>query len=153
VRPATLLPVIAESGLWALVMLVSVGWATARLFALQVGHEPLGALDKLVMAAGAGFHEEVVFRVALFAGGTRALRRSTRLASWAALCWAAVLSAVLFAGVHHVGPMADSFTWPRFTFRALAGIFLSGLFAWRGFAVAVYTHALYDVLVFFSFGE
>jgi membrane protease YdiL (CAAX protease family) len=122
------------------------------LFALQLGAEPLGALDKLVMAAGAGFHEEVVFRGVTFAGGAALLQRFGGLNRWAALAWAAIGSAMLFAAVHHLGPMADLFTWPRFTFRALAGMFLSGLFAWRGFAVAVYTHALYDMLVFFSFG-
>jgi hypothetical protein len=34
-----------------------------------------------------------------------------------------------------------------FTFRLLAGVFFGLLFWFRGFAVAVYTHALYDVYV------
>ncbi|MBI2536635.1 MAG: CPBP family intramembrane metalloprotease, partial [Gemmatimonadetes bacterium] len=32
-----------------------------------------------------------------------------------------------------------------FTFRAVAGLVLSGLFAARGFGITAWTHALYDV--------
>jgi len=34
-----------------------------------------------------------------------------------------------------------------FTFRFLAGILFGLLFWFRGFAVAVYTHAIYDIVV------
>ena len=34
---------------------------------------------------------------------------------------------------------------PAFTFRAVAGLLLSGLYVARGFGIAAWTHALYDV--------
>jgi hypothetical protein len=54
---------------------------------------------------------------------------------------------VLFSGAHYVGPLGDSFALPSFTFRFLFGLALNVLFLWRGFGVAAWTHALYDVMV------
>ena len=64
-----------------------------------------------------------------------------------ALGWAAVASSLLFSAVHYVGPYADAWTPFSFAFRFLAGMVFAALYAVRSFAVAVYTHALYDVLV------
>ena len=41
----------------------------------------------------------------------------------------------------------NHFTFGSFTFRLLAGIVFGVLFKLRGFAVAVYTHAFYDIFV------
>jgi hypothetical protein len=41
--------------------------------------------------------------------------------------------------------MGDAFTVPSFTFRAIAGLLLSGLYVARGFGIAAWSHALYDV--------
>lgn len=150
-------PVLAESTLWALLMLFSVGWAVQQLVphvifdfdALQVGAMSMGPLTKLVMAAGAGFHEELVFRVALFGGGALALQRVPALAGWKAVVIAAIVAAIFFSGIHYVGELSDDFTFTSFFFRFLAGIYLTVVFRFRGFAVAVYTHAIYDLMVFF----
>lgn len=160
VRATALGPVLVESGAWAAVMLVTVGWMTAQLqaaLALAVA-PPLGPLapamgpvDKLVMAAGAGFHEEVVFRVALLSGGRELLMRLWRMAPAPALVLSLLASSLLFALAHHVGAGADPIEMSAFLFRGLAGLFLAGVYLLRGFAVVVYTHALYDVLVFFFF--
>ena len=58
---------------------------------------------------------------------------------------AVVLSALIFSGFHYIGPYGDAFTTPSFTFRAIAGLLLSGLYVTRGFGIAAWTHALYDV--------
>jgi hypothetical protein len=34
-------------------------------------------------------------------------------------------------------------------FRAIAGVFFSGLYLLRGFGITAWTHALYDVLLLF----
>jgi len=161
VRPIALLPTVLESGIWAIAMLLSVGYATARLTAalslpvpvpaLASGHAlaQLGPIDKLVLAAGAGFHEELAFRVLLFSGGALALMRIARMRPARAYVLAAVLSAVVFAFVHHLGPYGEPLALAPFVFRTLAALYLTLVYAARGFAVAVYTHALYDVLVFF----
>jgi hypothetical protein len=155
VRPRALLPIVAESVLWAVVMLALVGWAVQRVLPplalpASVGAQTLelGPLEKIVMAAGAGFHEEVTFRVLLFSGGARLLQL-LRMPWLGAFALAALLSSLGFAFVHHLGPTGEGLTLTALSFRTLAGLYLSGLYAARGFAVAVYTHALYDVLVFF----
>jgi hypothetical protein len=182
VRPQALLPIVAESAVWAVLMLVSVGWAVQSVMpALQLlassatapvlpggalfdGIAPalrggatlsvgaaaaqLGPIEKIVMAAGAGFHEEVTFRVILFSGAARLLT-SLGTRALPAFLLTALLSSLVFAFVHHLGAAGEGLTVAAFSFRTLAGLYLCALYAARGFAVAVYTHALYDVLVFF----
>jgi len=149
IRPAKLLPVVGESVLWSVVMLLLLGWATNQIFAQQIGERALGPVEKIVMAAGAGFHEELIFRVGLFAGGTWLLSRAKKLGpTWAAVI-AAIVSSLLFSTMHYVGALGDTISIVSFTFRVLAGLYLAALYRFRGFAVAVYTHAFYDVLVFF----
>ena len=58
-----------------------------------------------------------------------------------------VLSAVLFSVVHYIGPMGDYFTLDSFLFRFLFGLILNGIYVTRGFGVAAWTHALYDVII------
>ncbi len=149
IKPAELLPVLGESVLLAVVMLFLVGWATHQLFDWQAGPRAMGPLEKVVMAAGAGFHEELVFRVGLFAGGTLALRKLAKLSEARSAWIAAIASSLIFSGVHYVGPLGDDFQLISFTFRFLAGLYLAAVYRFRGFAVAVYTHAIYDVIVFF----
>ncbi|HHH30085.1 MAG TPA: CPBP family intramembrane metalloprotease [Polyangiaceae bacterium] len=150
IKAAELLPVLGESVVLALLMSVTVGWATARLVGAQTGPPPMGPLEKLVMAAGAGFHEEIVFRVLIFSGGTwllkRAMKESSELKPALAM---ALLSSLVFSAIHYVGPYGDPFALGSFVFRALAGLYLVGVYRWRGFAVAVYTHMIYDLVVFF----
>jgi membrane protease YdiL (CAAX protease family) len=153
-RPAELLPVLGESVVLAVLMSALVGWTTQKLLdwqigPLQVGPVALGPLEKLVMAAGAGFHEELVFRVGFFAGGTLTIARLTRLSEAKAAWVAALLSSLIFSAVHYVGPMGDELSLVSFTFRVLAGLFLVAVYRLRGFAVAVYTHTIYDLIVFF----
>jgi Type II CAAX prenyl endopeptidase Rce1-like len=154
VRPAALLPVAAESALWAVLLLLSVGWATAHIApALATGARlGLGPFDRLVMAAGAGFHEELSFRVVLLSGGALFLRHALGAPAVRAWLLCALGSSFLFAFAHHVGPQGEGLTVTALCFRTLAGVFLSLLYGARGFAVAVYTHAFYDLLVFFALG-
>lgn len=107
----------------------------------------LPMLTRVVIALGAGVNEEVVFRLLGFSGflalGKRLLGRESATLVLAGL----IGSSLLFAAAHHLGPGAEAWALDRFVFRALAGLFLGLLHRYRGFAVAVYTHVLYDVLV------
>lgn len=60
---------------------------------------------------------------------------------------AALVGALVFSAVHYVGAFGDPFALPSFTFRFLLGLVLNGLYLTRGFGVAAWTHALYDVFV------
>jgi membrane protease YdiL (CAAX protease family) len=149
IHKSELLPMLGESAILAALMSLTVGWATARLFDWQVGPPAMNPVEKLVMAAGAGFHEELVFRVLLFGGGTFALAKLTPLGERTSAMIVAVVSSLLFSAIHYVGPFGDPFTIVSFGFRFLAGLYLAAVYRFRGFAVAVYTHAIYDVIVFF----
>lgn len=152
IRPAEFLPMLGESAVLAVLMTFVVRWTTNQLFDWQIGGTTMGPLEKLVMAAGAGFHEELVFRVGLFAGGTWLLTKLAKVAEWKAAVVAGVASSLVFSAIHYIGPFGDDWSIVSFTFRALAGMYLAGVYRLRGFAVAVYTHAIYDVLVFFILG-
>lgn len=148
-------PVLIESAIWAVAMGFVVGSASTRLVgALAAGSElaRLGPVEKVVLAAGAGFHEELAFRVVLFSGAALALQRVAGLGAIRAHLVAALGAALVFAAVHHIGPFGEPITLLAVVFRTLAGLYLTLVYAARGFAVAVYAHALYDVLVFFGQG-
>lgn len=103
---------------------------------------PQGA--QLVVSLGAGLYEELLFRVLLVSGliwiGNRlGLGKGPRIGA------AIFLSALIFSAFHYVGPYGDVLTLSSFTFRAIAGVLLSGLYVARGFGIAAWTHALYDV--------
>jgi hypothetical protein len=103
---------------------------------------PLGT--QLVVSLGAGLYEELLFRVLLVSG---LLWLGLKL-EWrrpVAIAVAVVGSALIFSAFHYIGPYGDQFTMPSFTFRAIAGLLLSGLYVARGFGIAAWTHALYDV--------
>jgi len=149
IHPTRLFPVLAESTGLAILMLVTVGWFTAQVFSNQVGGMAMGPVEKLVMASGAGFHEELVFRVGLFAGTAALLERWKPEKRTLIVLAAALGSSLVFSAVHYVGAFGDPFQLTSFTFRVLTGLFLCTVYQLRGFAVAVYTHTMYDLLVFF----
>ena len=62
-----------------------------------------------------------------------------------AVATAIIASALIFSVFHYVGPFGDPLTLPSFTFRAVAGLVLSGLYVARGFGIVAWSHALYDI--------
>jgi hypothetical protein len=100
-----------------------------------------------MVSLGAGLYEELLFRV-LVVGALAALaRRSWGWAPWAAGALAAVVGALIFSAFHYIGPYGDPLTLGSFTFRAIAGLVFSGLYLVRGFGIAAWSHALYDVVL------
>ena len=57
------------------------------------------------------------------------------------------MGALLFSAVHYIGALGDAFTLPSFMFRFLFGLALNVVFLVRGFGIAAWTHALYDVMI------
>lgn len=103
---------------------------------------PLGT--QLVVSLGAGLYEELLFRV-LLVSGLLALGTALGWKRWLNVTVAILGSALIFSGFHYVGPYGDALELPSFTFRAIAGVLLSGLYVSRGFGITAWTHALYDV--------
>ena len=141
---------LAESAVYAMLLGGVVSALTSLLLSPMLsaaqGAEParLSLTGQLVLSLGAGIYEELLFRVLLVSGllalGLRlGWRRSGAVAA------AVVVAALVFSAFHYIGPMGDAFTLASFTFRAIAGLLLSGLYVARGFGIAAWTHALYDV--------
>jgi membrane protease YdiL (CAAX protease family) len=104
-------------------------------------------LDKLVLSLGAGVWEELVFRLLALGGLAWLFDRALKLRSWIAIVLAFALSSVLFAAAHHAGPHGEPFRLGAMVYRTCAGLVFATLYQLRGFAIAVYTHTLYDVYV------
>jgi membrane protease YdiL (CAAX protease family) len=144
-------PVILESVVWALTMGSLIVFVMTKVLGISPrlagGIEGQGLVTRFVMSLGAGVYEESVFRLGLLSGVAFVLENVVRIARWAALLGALVLSSVVFSAMHHLPPYGDPLVLGPFVFRVLAGIFFGLLFWRRGFAVAVYTHAFYDIFV------
>ena len=165
-----------EGVLYAVVMRLVAGYAVAQLLAAVAGGD-LGMIGLMnaapalsssveaagtstvmserlagaVMSLGAGFYEELVFRVGIYGvGGLLILflfnitGQAMRLFS--RILWALVAAAV-FSGWHYVGALSDDFDLTTFSFRAICGLVFTAIYHFRGFAPAVWTHALYDLWV------
>jgi len=102
---------------------------------------------QLMVSLGAGVYEELVFRVILVSALARLATAGFGWGPWVAGVFATVLGALVFSAFHYIGPMGDTLRLGSFLFRMVAGLLLSGLFLLRGFGIAAWTHALYDVLL------
>jgi len=148
---ATIIPVLLESVVWALTMGSVIVFIMTKILGipprLAVGVEGQGLLTRFVMSLGAGVYEETVFRLGLMNGLDVLLEKAFKVVRWVALLTALLFSAAVFSAAHHLPPYGDPLALGPFVFRLLAGIFFGLLFSRRGFAVAVYTHAFYDIFV------
>ncbi len=163
VQPRVFAGMMAESVLLALLFGGVVAAATASVLdtltlsvppvALQTGGAAaagaasFGGATWLMLSLGAGLYEELMFRVLIVSGLGWLLTRGLGWRTGAAMAAAIATSALVFAAAHYVGPLGDAWAIESFTFRLIAGLALSGLYAARGFGIAAWTHALYDVWV------
>ena len=138
-----------EAAAYAIAMRLVAGWVVGKLALAQA--QLTGGFTGLVMSAGAGFYEEIAFRVVLYGLGTRLILMlfpavdpiRPRLIK---LGWA-VAAAAAFSGWHYVGALGEPFELRSFVFRFVCGFVFTVIYEFRGFAPAVWTHALYDVWV------
>lgn len=141
--------IVLESALYAVVIAGIVSRIVALVFsgvALAGSDLSFGLFTNLALSIGAGLYEELVFRVILV-GGLFAVLKALLRQPVTAYVFAALIGAAIFSWVHYVGPLGDSFEWASFSFRFLFGLALNVVFLLRGFGVAAWTHALYDVFV------
>ncbi len=119
---------------------------TRFILSLQAGwqQQAIGMMPDLLQAIGAGIYEELLFRLIMM-GSLLILFRQLlpdKIGIQAAI--ALIVSSLIFAVFHYVS--WESVTWQSFFFRFFAGLILGVIFLTRNFAVAVYTHAFYDIL-------
>jgi hypothetical protein len=156
---------LVEGIVLAVLMRLAGGFAVNKVFAAAAPAglaAPAGTFTNLVMSLGAGFYEEIAFRVILFgtgaklwvrlfAGQTMGVLSGVRpplgvktilvFALWSLAC------AIAFSGIHYVGSLGDPFEARSFLYRAVLGLVLTLIYLTRGFATAVWAHAIYDVWV------
>ncbi len=147
-------------------VLESLGYGAVLIFVAQLHHSLLAiesnpAATALVSARdavsyiGAGIYEELVFRLILLPVLVVGLRL-LGTPQWKSLTLSVVICSLVFAAAHHrfeIGAngwltcVGEPFVWSVFWFRFTAGAVFSLLFLFRGFGIAVGSHALYDILV------
>jgi CAAX prenyl protease-like protein len=135
-RMEVALPVVLEAAIYAFTLGAAISLVLHHLLGLGLG------AGSTISALGAGVHEELVFRLGLLAGCVSLLRNRR-----AAFPIALVVSSLLFAAAHHIGPHGEPLTAHAFAFRALAGCAFGAIFWYRSLAHAVYAHVLYDLVV------
>jgi len=145
--------ILVESALYAVIVAFIVSVIIGSIFAMapaggagSLQLDSQGLWMKLSLSIGAGIYEELVFRL-LLVGGLYWLLSLVFPKKTAAYIIAAIIGAVVFSAVHYTGVFGDTFTLPSFFFRFFFGLFLNVIFLVRGFGIAAWTHALYDVMV------
>jgi hypothetical protein len=139
--------VAVEGALYAVLMRFAGAYAVGS---LRLGLPGAGGpFAGVVMSLGAGFYEEIMFRAGLFGLGAlgikilfgKGIQGIALMAGWA------LVAAAVFAGWHYIGALGDPWDVRSFVFRTVCGLVLTAIYVFRGFAPAVWTHALYDVWV------
>lgn len=121
--------------------------ASTVFFAIDLPQLSAGAAHRYLLALGAGVYEELVFRLVLLGGGAALLSKVFMWERRWSVGLMLVLSSLVFAAAHHIGPYRDPVESYSFIYRAVCGMLLGIVFLARGFGVAVWTHAIYNALV------
>jgi hypothetical protein len=101
---------------------------------------------KLVVAAGAGFYEEAFFRFIILGAVFYLAKEVGKLRPFTAGALALVVSGACFSAAHFLGG-AETPELGTFIYRLAAGMILGLVFLTRGFGVAAWTHAIYDLYI------
>ena len=121
---------------------------------LQSGNVPHTGtlLASMVTGVGAGIYEELVFRLILICVLMLFFQDLLGVEHRVSVILSILISAGLFSAHHHYVfldgqlTLSTQFNWTAFGFRATAGVYFAGLFAVRGFGIAVGTHVFYDIM-------
>jgi len=103
---------------------------------------------EMLLAAGAGIYEELLFRLLLLSVLAYVFRKVVSAKPMLHNTLAILLSAAIFS-LYHYWTYADVPSVDSFLFRLYAGSILGILFVLRGVGVSVYTHAFYNLFLLF----
>lgn len=141
------LAMLIEAAVYAFLLALLISTVVNNLLMIQAEPvESLNTMQKIALSLGAGLYEELFFRVILVSALLYVFKklfneRGLIVAS------AMILAAFLFSLAHYVGELGDPFTLGSFLFRFFFGLSLNAIYIWRGFGMAAWTHAIYDVMV------
>ncbi len=171
--PSKLVQMVCEGAVYGVLLRQGASWMLGNLgpIAGAVGAvgsvaAPMDASEAVVLSAGAGFYEELLFRVLIYGLGAKVLVwwttreeialigpgvRVSLKSGFVMLAWASC-GATLFALAHHLGAGDEAFSFRPFFLRWLLGLAWTGIYVSRGFGAAVWSHAFYDLYVFLGPG-
>lgn len=142
--PFVLPGMLGESFIWTVPLLVFGRILQTAQLASQAREQ---WMDQLLRSLGAGIYEELVFRLMCITFLAILLVNVFNLPRTPSLIFSILVSAGLFAAQHHRPFGIEPFQAQVFTFRTVAGLYLAGLFIFRGFGIACGCHALYNVIL------
>ncbi|MDZ7758334.1 CPBP family intramembrane glutamic endopeptidase [Rhodohalobacter sp.] len=148
VRKNYFLLMIGEAAFYAILVAIIVS-SVVDFILLQSANGLTADFNKLQLIAlslGAGLYEELFFRVILVSFLIFVFDKIFKNKNYSTGV-SIVAAALIFSGVHYVGDFADSWLLSSFLFRFLFGLALNLIYVIRGFGLAAWTHAIYDLIV------
>jgi len=152
-EPRLYMGMAAESILWSLPIFI-LGLAFMRYTSpppaaaivpvvANIGELPFKS--QLVLSVGAGIYEELLFRLIAITVLNILLVDVFEMKVTTAIPIIIITSALLFSAYHYLGH--EDFEKGVFLFRTGIGVYLAGIYIYRGFGIAVGAHTVYDVIV------
>lgn len=147
IHPPVIAGMIGESILWT-IPLIAVSYLTGRLVSGSLSNQTETLIRQALIAVGAGVYEEFIFRMVLISLLMLLLVDVFALRKDVMTVLAVLVAAVLFGLCHFkVLSGAEDFAAGKFVFLATAGVLWGCLFIFRGFAIAVGAHIVWDLFV------
>jgi hypothetical protein len=135
---------IIESSFWCSGLLIIMKGVSTLFLATPLTTD---LLEQFYLSVGAGIWEELIFRLGLITVLTYLINSIFRYGKSFSLFLSLIFSGALFSIFHYIGAYGDVFTWHTFILRTFAGVFLGGVFLFRGLGISVYTHIFYDMVL------
>jgi hypothetical protein len=152
VQPKVLAGMLGESIFW-LIPLIGINLITGKMFLHAPGTTATETvIQELLVSVGAGVYEEFVFRLMMIGLAMLLLVDGLDLPETAIATVTILASAALFSLYHFTGKGINwsDFPWYEFVFRTVAGVYLGGVFYYRGFGIAVAVHTFFNIYVFMA---
>ncbi len=151
IHPPVVAGMIGESILWT-IPLIGIGQITGRLSQIAANASMksthAGWLGTVLSSVGAGVYEEFLFRMVLISMIVLLLADVAGLKRDTSTAFVVITAAVLFGACHFSGAQLTGsapMPWHDFIFLAVAGTLWGALYVYRGFAVAVGSHIVWNL--------
>lgn len=148
-RLALIVPMVLESAAWAAAH-IGIAIFVIRTMLRKPIPSGLGGspdLRNLVSAVGAGVYEEILFRLLLtsflFWLGLQLFEGEAKCA----IAFAVVIGSLVFA-ICHVPTPSTRADWMLLVYFFCCGLVWSAVYVFRGLGVAVYAHAIFDIIAY-----
>lgn len=140
IRFSNVLLLHAEYIMYAALFFVSVAWIFPGRLIFRMP-EPV----YVVLSIGAGVYEEFLFRLVFLSILIYFFEKSLKVENRRTIYVAVVISAVCFAGFHHLLGR-EHFRWADFFVRSAGGVYFGYIYLARGYGMCAGTHIGFNIL-------